>query len=417
MKIYAPKAPHPLMAKRDQSSITAKLQAEMKASGLDALIVFRPENLFYVSGYYSKISDNVGCVGVNLAVVPASGATTLVVSTLELEAAMSLSANGVTVESYPSYVFIDNGTEENRRTPSPTEIDAFSGLRRAVEIVKGIPSLKRIGVEKPYLTLGMWEGLCQLLGAETLADSSPIFQAARRIKTPCEIDMLRLAAQHCERTMYRVADEVKSGMLACEIDRLMLKYAIEEDQFCTVGRNMFAGQAVGPYFGLTGIQRGYQVKKGDIVRFDGGFRHLGYVSDLARCFAVDDAPEPQAERIFATLVESFHRGIALLKPGTPMKEIYRTMVDSVTSSDCIPFYPRGHMGHSIGMNPGLEEWPQISPSMEEVLLPNMVVCVEAPIWTNGMSEHYGAFSIEDTFLITETGCERFTYSNESLIWH
>lgn len=74
------------------------------------------------------------------------------------------------------------------------------------------------------------------------------------------------------------------------------------------------------------------------------------------------------------------------------------------------------MGHSVGMNLGLEEYPQISANMEEVLQPNMVICVEAPIWTNGRSKHYGAFSIEDTFLITEDGCERFTHGNETLIW-
>lgn len=417
MKIYAPKALHPLMKGRDQGAITAKLQKEMEKSGLDALIVFRPENIFYVTGYYPKITDNAGAVGVNMAVVPASGATTFVASTLELEAAMSLSADGVNVISYPSWVFIDNGTEENRKTPSPTDIDVLTGLRAAVDLVKGIPNCKTVGVEKSFLTLVMWEGLCKMLGEEHLMDSTAAFNEARRIKTPWEIDMLRLSAQHCERTMFRTAQDIRPGMLACEVDHLMLKYAVEEDKEFTVSRNNFAGEAVGPYFGLTGIQRGYEIKAGDIVRFDGGFRHLGYVSDLARCFAVGDVVEPGAEKIFEILVESFHRGIAMLKPGTVMKDIYRTMVDYVTSTDTIPFYPRGHMGHSLGMNPGLEEWPKIGPTSEEVLLPNMVVCVEAPIWTNGLNEHYGAFSIEDTFLITEDGCERFTHSNESLIWH
>lgn len=417
MKIYAPKNRHPLLEKRDQNAITEKLQSIMKENGMDAVIVFKPENLYYVSGYYPKISDIAGNVGINLAVVPASGKTTVVVSTLELEAAMSTAADGVEVVSYPSWVFIDNGTEECRLRKADSEINMFTGLRTAAEIVKGIPGCSMVGVEKNFLTVPMWEELNRLFSPDKICDSTSSFVQARRIKTPWEIDMLRIAAQHCERTMYRVAQDVKEGMPCYEIDRLMNYYGYDEDKYGSADRNLFATEAAGPYFGLSGIPRGYKVKKGDIVRFDGGFRHLGYVADLARCFCVGDEPEENAVEIYKTLVEGFHRGIELLKPGVPMKEIYHAMVNSVTSSKCIPFYPRGHMGHSVGMNNGLEEWPQISPAMEEVLLPGMVVCVEAPIWTNGISEHYGAFSIEDTFAITEDGCERFTHSNETLIWH
>jgi Xaa-Pro dipeptidase len=417
LNISVPKAPHLQLAKRDQNAIVTKLQKEMQQNGIDTLIVFRPENIFYTTGYYPKISDIPGNVGINLSVVPSSGPASLVVTTLELEAALSLTGDDVAVTSFPSWVFIDDGTEETRKRPAAAEINAFSGLHKAVEIALGKDGTRIIGVEKSFLTVPIWEELQRLLGDFRIADSVPTFTRARMIKTPWEADMLRIAAQHNERTMYRVAQAVKPGMSCCEIDNLMNRYGYEEDKYFTADKNLFATEAAGPYFGLSGIPRGYQVKESDIVRFDGGFRHLGYVSDLARCFCVGDKPEPEAVEIYATLVESFHKGIALLRPGTVFKEIYHIMVDSVIRSKCIPFYPRGHMGHSVGLNNGLEEYPQFSATMEEVLQPGMVVCVEAPIWTNGRSEHYGAFSIEDTFLITETGCERFTHGNETLIWH
>lgn len=420
--IKVPRAPHPVLAKRDQNAILGKLQKIMQDKNIDALIVFRPENLFYVSGYYPKISNNVGTVGVNLAVVPSEGPSKLVVSTLELEGAMESASEDVEVTSYPSWVFIDDGTEETRKAKVGDHIDAFSGIRRAVDLVKTLPKHGTIGVEMSFLTYALHEELGKLVAAidpeiKVVDSVSQVFNKARMIKTPWEIDMLRIAAQHDERTMYRVAQDVKQGMMCAEIDNLMNRYGYEEDKLFTADKNLFAAEAAGPYFGLSGIPRGYEIKEGDIVRFDGGFKHLGYVSDLARCFVVGDKPEPLAVEIYDTLVESFHRGIELLKPGTVMKDIYHTMVDYVETSACIPFYPRGHMGHSVGMNEGLEEWPQISPNMEVELQPGMVVCVEAPIWTNGRSEHFGAFSIEDTFAITEDGCERFTHANESLIWH
>lgn len=410
-----PKAPHPLLVKRDQKAIVSKLQLEMQKNGIDILLVFKPENIFYSTGYLPKISEIAGYVGINMAVVPASGKAHLIVTTLELEAAQSMTSNDVWVTSYPSWVFIDDGTPESRKRPAAAEIDAFTGLRKAVEIIKGFANCKKIGTEKAFLTVPIWEELLKMVDAENIVDSANTITRARMIKTPWEIDILRIAAQHNERTMHRVAQDVKPGIMCCEIDHLMNLYGFEEDKECIVDLNLFAAEAAGPYFGLSGLPRGYVIKEGDIIRFDGGFRHLGYVSDLARCFSAGK-PTKQAEEIYATLVESFHRGIGLLKPGTVFKDVYWAMVNSVTSSKCIPFYPRGHMGHSVGMNRGLEEYPQFSPTMEEILQPNMVVCVEAPIWTSGFSEHFGAFSIEDTFVITETGCERFTYGNETLIW-
>lgn len=415
MNIHVEKAPHPLLKKRNQKEFVEKLQRQMEQKGIDALLVYKPEHLYYATGYQPKISEIAGYVGINLAVVPAKGDATLIVTTLELEAAMSITSDDVQVISYPSWVFIDDGTEASRKSPSAAEIDAFTGLRKAAEVIKGIPGFRTLGTEINFVTVPHWEALCKLFGRENLVDSSEVFTRSRMIKTKWEIDMLRLAAKHNERTMYRVAQAVKPGMMCAEIDHLMNLYGYEEDREFTADLNLFATEAAGPYFGLSGIARGYKIQEGDIVRFDGGFRHLGYVSDLARCFSVGQ-PEPEAEEIYSVLVESFRRGIALLKPGTVMKDIYHTMVDCVTASKVLPFYPRGHMGHSVGMNKGLEEYPQISPSMEEVLVPNMVVCVEAPVWTTGRSSHFGAFSIEDTFVITEDGCERFTHGNESLIW-
>jgi len=420
--ISVPKAMHPVLAKRDQNAILGKVQKLMQEKGIDAMVVFRPENLYYTSGYYPKISDLPGNVGINLSVVPSEGPARLVVSTLELEGAMESAGNDVEITSYPSWVFIDDGTPETRTAKVGSVIDAFSGIRKAIEIIRTFPKHNTIGAELPFLTYPIYTEFNKLLseaipGVKVVDSISNVFNQARRIKTPWEVDMLRIAAQHCERTMYRVAQDVTTGMLCCEIDNLMNRYGFEEDKLFTADRNLFATEAAGPYFGLSGIPRGYAVKEGDIIRFDGGFRHLGYVADLARCFCLGDKPEQKAVDIYKTLVEGFHKGIELLKPGTVMKDIYHAMCDRVTSSSCIPFYPRGHMGHSVGMNNGLEEWPQISPAMEEELVPGMVVCVEAPLWTNGLSEHFGAFSIEDTFAITETGCERFTHSNETLIWH
>ena len=118
------------MQDRDQTLMTARLRAEMDKAGVDAMLLFRPENFYYATGYLSKLADNPGSAGMNIAVVTAGGSTTLVSSTLELDAAYSICGDGVDVISYPSWVFVDDGTDETRRSQSPSDIDAFSGIRK-----------------------------------------------------------------------------------------------------------------------------------------------------------------------------------------------------------------------------------------------------------------------------------------------
>ena len=124
-----PKAPHPLLAKRNQVDFQEKLQAQMLEYGIDALLIFKPEHIYYSTGYLPKISEIPGYVGINLAVMPSKGKTKLIVTTLELEAAESITTGDVDVFSYPSWVFIDDGTESNKKRPAASEIDAFTGLK------------------------------------------------------------------------------------------------------------------------------------------------------------------------------------------------------------------------------------------------------------------------------------------------
>jgi Xaa-Pro aminopeptidase len=108
----------------------------------------------------------------------------------------------------------------------------------------------------------------------------------------------------------------------------------------------------------------------------------------------------------------------MFKPGVTLAEIYNKVVSVVESSNILKKYPRGHVGHSIGINPGLEEYPQISPDSTTVLQPGMVFSFETPYYGNrNASITTGPINIEDSLAITETGMERFTHVNDNLRWN
>ena len=75
---------HPLFVARNQLEFQTKLQSKMKANGIDALMVLKPENILYSTGYLSCLAYTAGMIpGMVMAVVPASGNIHLIVPELE----------------------------------------------------------------------------------------------------------------------------------------------------------------------------------------------------------------------------------------------------------------------------------------------------------------------------------------------
>ena len=104
----------------------------------------------------------------------------------------------------------------------------------------------------------------------------------------------------------------------------------------------------------------------------------------------------------------------MIGPGVPFEPVFHAMQDTVRKSG-FEKYTRGHCGHSVGCNIFVEERPFVAPGKEQeftVFMPGMVMSIEVPFY----SAAYGAFNIEDTVLITESGCEWFTTVNDSLFW-
>jgi Xaa-Pro aminopeptidase len=148
-----------------------------------------------------------------------------------------------------------------------------------------------------------------------------------------------------------------------------------------------------------GFAPGGPAATGDLIKIDVGCVVSGYSSDGART-AVLGTPSAGATRIYDALHRAFDVGFGLLKPGTPLAEIYRataaTMWDAGYES-----YGRGHFGHGVGSSIWSEEWPFISAAADAVLEPGIVMAFETPWYIDGL----GGFIIEDQLLITDRGAD------------
>ncbi len=97
-----------------------------------------------------------------------------------------------------------------------------------------------------------------------------------------------------------------------------------------------------------------------------------------------------------------------LRPGRIPSEIYDAIIDRVAQTSYAPhFMGAGEnqvrfVGHSVGLE--LDEIPVIAPKFDAPLESGVVLAVEPKIFYPGL----GGVGTENTYVITEAGCERLT---------
>jgi Xaa-Pro aminopeptidase len=141
----------------------------------------------------------------------------------------------------------------------------------------------------------------------------------------------------------------------------------------------------------------YRLQAGDVIRFDADCYHHYYFSDIARN-AVVGSPSPKLKTCHGAVVAGLEAAAAAMRPGAKASDIFRASVDAVRRAG-IPHFDRHHVGHAIGVV--CYDDPLIGPNDHTVLEEGMVINIETPYYEVG----FGGAHVENTFLITKTGCE------------
>jgi len=386
--------------KREQRPFQEKLQAKMAEAGIDALLLVKPENIYYATGYASNFAYLTGEVGRSAAVVPASGKCGIVCGEFELNSARA--CKDVEVEAYPMWIYIEDYCKGR------TKLDAKPDLNQTFRLALGMLKLKpgaKLGIELPAMPHDKWVYLAEQVGADNLVDCTKLIADCMMIKTPWEIDVMREAARIDGKVMNMVMASVEEGMTETDIANMFQKYALAESKELT---QIIQVHTIGADFSPVLIYRHNPIKAGDILRLDGSTNLANYSSDIARTFAIGDSVLPERQHIFDTLNEAQRIAFDMIGPGVPYADVYNALMKY--TSDRIPGYIRGHFGHSTGCARDAEMDPRISNSSPGCFQPNMIFCVEFPYY----SSRNHCYNIEDEILITENGIERLTFSNPSL---
>lgn len=247
---------------------------------------------------------------------------------------------------------------------------------------------------------------------------------AIHLKTPDEIEKMRIAGRLAAEVLHFVRPHVRPGITTGELDTLCHNYIINEQHAIPAPLN---------YHGFPksictsvnhvvchGIPGDRKLKEGDIVNVDITVIKDGYHGDTSKMFFVGE-PSIQARRLTQISYECMRLGIEMVKPGVRLGEIgYVIQQHAEKHSFSVV---REYCGHGIGR--AFHEDPQVlhygTPGTGELLETGMTFTIEPMInagkrhvkllpdrWTVVTKDRSLSAQWEHTLLVTDSSFEVLT---------
>lgn len=268
----------------------------------------------------------------------------------------------------------------------------------AAAVAAHVGPVAALGFQGAHLSYAGYRRLRRRHGGR-LRDMRRRVSLLRIVKDPYEITLMRLAAAVTDEALRAIAAQGLVGRTEAEVAWALLgefhRLGAEGEAFPTI---VAAGDHGAHAHALPGDR---VIAAGELVVIDTGARVGGYCSDITRTFAAGDPP-PALREMYAVVLEAQMAGLAAVRDGAHGRDDVDVACRSVIAA-------AGHaaaFGHGTGHGVGLEihEAPNLGSAKGDVLRAGMVCTIEPGIYLEGVA----GVRIEDTALVTESGCERLT---------
>lgn len=251
------------------------------------------------------------------------------------------------------------------------------------------------------------------------------------IKTPDEIEKMRVAGRLAADVLEMIEEHVVPGVTTGELDRLCHDYIVNVQESIPAPLNY--GHPPFPKSICTSVNHVIchgipsdekKLKKGDVVNIDITVIKDGYHGDTSKMFYVGEVPA-HIDRLCKITQECLYKAIAIVKPGTTLGDIGHIIQQHAEANHYSVV--REFCGHGIGA--GFHEEPQIvhygKPGTGMAVKEGMTFTIEPMInqgkaackilgdqWTVITKDRKASAQWEHTLLVTATGVEVLTKRKE-----
>jgi methionyl aminopeptidase len=244
------------------------------------------------------------------------------------------------------------------------------------------------------------------------------------LKTPDEIEEMRVAGRLAAEVLQMIAEHIRPGVTTEALDAICHDYIVNVQQAAPAPLN-YRGFPKSICTSVNhqvchGIPGGKMLKNGDILNIDVTIIKDGFHGDTSRMFCVG-RPSVLANRLVETTYGALRAGIDAIRPGGRLGDIGHAVQTFAERHRCSVV--REYCGHGIGR--GFHEDPQVlhygEPGTGVELKPGMIFTIEpmlnagkryvkllADNWTVVTKDHSLSAQWEHTVLVTDQGREILT---------
>jgi Xaa-Pro aminopeptidase len=269
----------------------------------------------------------------------------------------------------------------------------------------GKSGLRRIGYEPARMTCDSLDSLQGHMPMKsTLVPVNGCVEGLRMIKSTEEIDLIRRSVLTNSRAFETMVPRVKVGMkesdLAAELEYRMRRLGAEKPSFETIVAG--GARSALPHAQPTAAR----LANGQLVVVDMGALQDGYCSDMTRMLFLGN-PTAKVKRAYRAVLEAQLAAIDAVRAG-----VATARVDAAARNVLKGYGLADAFVHSTGHGLGLEihEPPRIGKKDKTKLAAGMAITIEPGVYIEG----FGGIRIEDTVVVTETGCEILTPTDKAL---
>lgn len=379
-----------------------RLQAEMAAHDLEAILILQNADLFYFTGSIQQ----------GVLYVPVAGEPLYLVRKEHSRARM------------------ESGLKNVVPFKSPKDIpDLLAG--------HGLSLPKRAGMELDVVPVETFQRFAKVFPGCEMVGATHQIRTVRAIKSEYEIGIMKDAALQVDKVCRRAREIIREGLTDLEL-AAELEYTARKEGHQGLSRmrgfnselfygHIFSGAdsaapayldaplgglGVNPSVGQGASYKTIKAFEPIVVDFAGAFD--GYLVDQTRIFCIGGLPD-QLHRAYDDMVRIQNRLLEIARPGVSWGAVYDDCYQLACKLGYADYFMGNKgaqvsfIGHGIGVE--IDEYPFIARGFSDYeLKENMTFAFEPKAVFAGL----GAVGIENTFRLAADGPKHITFSDQAL---
>jgi Xaa-Pro aminopeptidase len=365
----------------------AKLDRLMEQHDLDAIIVNSKHNIRYLMGgyhfFFFSAMDAIGVSRYLPAFVYRRGRPEL-----------SFYA-GCPLEKFEAQL-------DKFWTPK-TQLHCFTSAETAAAVTAHLQALggcRRVGIESAFLPTDAERMLSDGLGNVSLIDAQDTLDRLRAVKTPAEQALLKESSERVVQSMLAVFAGFGAGATKNDLNNAL---RLEETkrgltfEYCLLTAGASHNRSPSDQ----------RLEKGDVVSLDSGGNYHGYIGDLCRMGIIGE-PDQELVDLLGEIEETQMAARKPIRAGAMGQEIYdhalaaRARQKHAAITDFCA-HGMGLVSHELPRLTGSGPVPYAGADAAKPLEAGMIISIETTL----PHPKRGYVKLEDTVVVTKTGCEGY----------